>query len=153
MTKSFMYMPSGTHKLNAHFNGGGIDITVRVTKGLVGQINHELAQLKRHKPVPFIADSIEEKSASFWPVKFFWRPGRGIFIKAKTARGRKPQGGFMAPCFKTDAEYPCNEDCHKVIKASQRGGKLNPAAVTGIAPHCIGYLTDQPSFKKMERII
>lgn len=151
-----MFMPAGTHQITARLSRDSkITICISIKSNAVPKLNRQLKEMQKHYSKPFFATDVEENSVAFWPVKFIWKPRKGIFLKAEVAKPvKKARGLFAAPCFSADADWArikqSNGSATFLPKA--RGGENNPAQVTGIAG-CVGYLTDAPSFKTIAPIL
>jgi hypothetical protein len=155
-TKTFQYLPVGTHRIRAGFrHNDSIIMHVRVKKGVEKKLNESLEIIKAtEKSKPFFAACEKEQAAMGWPVGFSWVPRKGVFLTVKlTKAGQKIVNGFCAANFTTAADCSkarCKNGCW-TFPDKTRGGENNPAEIIGTS-FCVGAVTQNPSFKTIKTI-
>ena len=155
----FMYMPEGVKRIFPTVDGKTHELHVKVDASTAKSAQASLQSLYSVRPNldPYGCVEHHEEEASVRLPKgvanFSYKEGEGVFLAAEpTELGAKNVNGKMhrgwSPSFLTDADYSkaVEKDGVMVFPAKARGGKDNPAEVTGIA-YCVGTLTNKPAFR------
>lgn len=156
-TSEFMWMPSGTHMIQASYDDKPARLCVTCepnkTAGTVKASFDRIVGNAQNRP-PFGDIAHKEVDAAFWP-KDFVAHEDGVYCQAEwTELGLKCVRGktfrSFSPCFSCDADWVKAVDNGNgvlVFPEGVRGSASNPAKVTGISPKSVGSLTNWPAFK------
>jgi len=156
-TSEFMWMPAGTHMIQASYDDKPARLCVTCdpekTVNTVKASFERIVANAQGRP-PFGDINHKEVEAAFWPQDFVAHED-GVYCKAewselglKCVRGKTFRS--FSPCFSCDAEWVKAVDNGQgvlVFPEGVRGSASNPARVTGISNKSVGSLTNWPAFK------
>ena len=160
-TSEFMWMPAGTHMIQASYEGKPARVCVTCDQSGFEAVKASFERAVKRSPnrPPFGCVEHREKDATFWPEGFAFKDD-GIYCKAqwtelgvRCVRGRTFRS--FSPAFSCNAEW-CkavdNGDGILVFPEGVRGSQSNPASVTGVSPKSVGSLTNWPAFKEISPV-
>lgn len=163
----FMFMPAGTHTINAGFRNGSIELTVQCDEQTAGAVQASLDAWRQERPKqePFGCVEHREHEASVRVSAsggFSWKED-GVYLAAEpTTLGAENVNGKVhrswSPSFTTDADYDKAKEVRGsggqvtlVFPEGARGSRSNPASITGV-DFCVGTLTNKPAFHAMSPV-
>jgi len=137
-----VFVPAGTHKVNASVDGKPSVCTVTPTEFTASLLNQKLQDainesLAGNMSRPFLDFQHEHGRAAAHPVEFYWDADRGVILKLEwTPAGRAAVEGKEFSYFSPEVDWDS--------KTQQIIGLIQPGAVGG--------LVNIPAFQKQNRL-
>ncbi len=131
-----MYMPAGSHTIEARVGGEPKTLDVKVTAKTAAKLQQDLDELLAQNVEPFIDFDHEGKAAAAIPKRFKWVAGKGVYLELDwTKTGRESVEGkdyrYFSPTFNIGSD-----------------GSPSGLPESG----AIGALVNNPAFRDMQRI-
>jgi hypothetical protein len=133
-TNEILFLPIGLHGITPVAGGIGRPIKVKVDQRSADAIEQQRKTFAVNRKRPYFDFNHNDDQASFWPDRFFWRPGEGVIARGEwSSRGRQAVEGkdyrAFSPVFHVDNKRsdPATVICKEQADPNMGGLVNNPA--------------------------